>query len=115
MKTLVVNSSPNHDGNSVRLAQNLLMISQYEILHLNDYCLAQLSQLNVQDDFERIFKKIEQADRIVFATPIYWHDMTGSMKLLLDRISEDVDWESSHMVDKKLSCLLKEHRLHRNP
>lgn len=105
MSILVINSSPNHHGNTVQLAQELLAGRDYEMLHLNDYQLDQLGQASPYDQFEQVFEKIDQADTVVFGTPIYWHDMTGSLKLLIDRISEDVDWDSSHLAGKKVILL----------
>lgn len=37
------------------------------------------------DDAERIVKRMATADVIVFATPIYYFEMSGQMKTLLDR------------------------------
>lgn len=102
MTILVVNSSPNHHGNTIDMAEEFLEGQSYEILNLNDYDLAQLGQSKDWDQFDQIFAKIDQADTVVFGTPIYWHDMTGSLKLLVDRMSEDVDWESSHMAGKRV-------------
>ena len=84
------------------MVEELLGDQKYEILHLNDYQLKQLGQSLEEDQFQEIFEKIGQADTVVFGTPIYWHDITGSLKLLLERISEDIDWKSSHIAGKKV-------------
>lgn len=39
----------------------------------------------IQDDAAQIVEKMAQADVIVFATPIYYYEMSGQMKTLLDR------------------------------
>lgn len=102
MSILFINTSPNHHGNTVAMAEELLQGQTYETLHLNDYDLAQLGQSKSWDQFDQVFEKIDQADTVVFGTPIYWHDMTGSLKLLVDRMSEDVKWEESHMAGTKV-------------
>ncbi len=39
----------------------------------------------IKDDMNEIVPKMEQADVLVFATPIYYYEMSGQMKTLLDR------------------------------
>lgn len=39
----------------------------------------------IADDAVEIVKKMHDADVIVFATPIYYYEMSGQMKTLLDR------------------------------
>jgi hypothetical protein len=39
----------------------------------------------IRDDGDLIEQKMEQADVLVFATPIYYYEMSGQMKTMLDR------------------------------
>lgn len=39
----------------------------------------------IADDAKDIIEKMKTADVIVFATPIYYYEMAGQMKTLLDR------------------------------
>ena len=39
----------------------------------------------IRDDADRIEQKMEKADVLVFATPIYYYEMSGQMKTMLDR------------------------------
>lgn len=39
----------------------------------------------IQDDAVEIAEKVKEADVLVFATPIYYYEMSGQMKTLLDR------------------------------
>lgn len=50
-------------------------------------CLACQStkQCVIKDDAPEIIAKMKNADVIVFATPIYYYEMCGQMKTLLDR------------------------------
>lgn len=52
-------------------------------------CLAcQKTQACVlKDDANLIAEKIKEADTLVFATPIYFYEMSGQMKTLLDRMN----------------------------
>jgi NAD(P)H-dependent FMN reductase len=40
----------------------------------------------IEDDFAPIIEKVEASDLIVFATPVYFHDLSESMKGFLDRL-----------------------------
>jgi len=44
-----------------------------------------------KDDIKEIFDKMRKADILVFATPIYIFNMTGLMKVFLDRITSTAD------------------------
>ncbi len=50
-------------------------------------CLAcgKLGHCVINDDAIEIAKKMHDADAICFATPIYYYEMSGQMKTLLDR------------------------------
>ena len=39
----------------------------------------------IRDDADLIEQKMEKADVLVFATPIYYYEMSGQMKTMLDR------------------------------
>ena len=39
----------------------------------------------IRDDADQIEQKMEKADVLVFATPIYYYEMSGQMKTMLDR------------------------------
>ncbi len=40
----------------------------------------------LKDDMQRLYVKLEEADIIVFGTPLYWYGPSAKMKLLLDRL-----------------------------
>ncbi len=39
----------------------------------------------VQDDMDKVYKALEECDRIVLASPIYFYGVTGQAKLVIDR------------------------------
>lgn len=52
-------------------------------------CLAcqKLGKCVIHDDVNSIMQKVLQADIIVWATPIYYLEMSGQMKVLIDRMN----------------------------
>jgi multimeric flavodoxin WrbA len=43
-------------------------------------------QCALKDDMKTLYPKLEEADVIVFGTPLYWYGPSAKMKLLLDRL-----------------------------
>lgn len=98
-KVLVIGASPRKNGNSNRLAQEFARGAadagnETEILYLYDKqigfcrgCLAcqNMQKCVIQDDAVMITEKMKEAEIIVFATPIYFYEMNGQLKTLLDR------------------------------
>lgn len=41
----------------------------------------------IKDDAVKIAEEVKKADTIVFASPIYYYEMSGQMKTLLDRLN----------------------------
>ena len=41
----------------------------------------------IKDDAVEIAEKVKNADTLVFTTPIYYYEMSGQMKTLLDRLN----------------------------
>ena len=41
----------------------------------------------ITDDVAEIMRKVQEAEVIVYATPIYYYEMAGQMKTLLDRMN----------------------------
>lgn len=39
-----------------------------------------------KDDMNQIFAAVREADVIVFASPVYWWDITGTLKTAIDRL-----------------------------
>ncbi len=99
-KILAFNGSPRKTGNTSFLLQRFLegaaeQNAATETLHpheLNvEYCHGCL-RCNIlkkcslrDDDWDEVAEKIEQADVLVFAAPVYFHHLPGPMKIILDR------------------------------
>ncbi|MGI6027970.1 MAG: flavodoxin family protein [Candidatus Heteroscillospira sp.] len=96
---LVISTSLREHSNSEALADAFLAGAgaaghQTEKLSLRGKSLAfcrgclacqKLGKCTIQDDAVEIAEKMRLADVIAFATPIYYYEMSGQMKTLLDR------------------------------
>jgi len=98
VRTIFVNASQHADGNTVRMGQRILGGVPHERLDLVDYRIDSLGQRSAGDQFELVEAAIRQADTIIFGTPVYWHTVSGSLKVLLERLSQG----SSDLADKRL-------------
>ena len=111
MKILAIQSSPNTDGLTGRLAQAVLQGAaaqgaETELVHLNrlqiEACQAcgtgwghhfkpqadgpQADECILQDDFAGLHTRVATADGLIFCTPVYFHDLSESAKVFLDRL-----------------------------
>lgn len=85
MSVLFVNGSPNRGGNTAALASELLSGKPYNVLNLTDYRINVYGQNLPADQFDEILSKIKEADTIIIGSPLYWHNICGSVRTLLDR------------------------------
>jgi len=83
-KILFINSSPNHNGNTARLAAALLEGKDYETLNLTDYKIYGYGQHFPDDQFAEVVAKIKAADTVVFGSPLYWHNLSGLLRAFMD-------------------------------
>ncbi|SHK47921.1 flavodoxin family protein [Desulforamulus aeronauticus] len=98
-KVLIISTSPRKGGNSETLAKEFAKGAQEaghsaEIVSLHDKtigfckgCLAcqKTRRCVIHDDADVIAQKMLTAEVIAFATPIYFYEMSGQMKTMLDR------------------------------
>lgn len=98
-KVLVISSSLRKNGNSETLAKEFARGAQdagneVEFISLADkkigFCIGCLSCQKTQrcvihDDATSIAQEMDAADVICFATPIYYYEMCGQLKTMLDR------------------------------
>lgn len=98
-KILVITSSMRRGGNSETLADAFargaaeagcsvekIALADYELKYCKG-CLAcqKTGKCVIKDGTERILAKMTEADVIAFATPVYYYEMSGQMKTMLDR------------------------------
>lgn len=98
-KVLIIGASPRKSGNSNRLAKEFARGAEAagnetEVIYLYDknigFCRGCLVCQNTQkcvihDDANIIAGKMKEAEVIAFASPVYFYEMNGQLKTLLDR------------------------------
>lgn len=98
-KVLIISSSPRLRSNSHALAEEFARGAkdagnEVELITLRDKdlkfcqgCLAcvKTHRCVIHDDAAAIISKMHDADTIVWATPIYYYEMCGQMKTMIDR------------------------------
>ena len=113
---LIISTSLRGGSNSELLAKECAKGAEeagnrVELLSLKgkkiQYCIGCLSCLKTgkcvqKDDAPEIMEKLRRADVLVFATPIYYYEMCGQMKTLLDRMnplySSDYAFREVYMI-----------------
>ena len=85
MRILFINGSPNKNGNTAKLAGELLKGKDYETLNLTDYAIGAYGQNLPGDGLDTVIGAMKQADTIVIGSPLYWHNICGSVRNMLDR------------------------------
>ena len=85
MNILFINGSPNKNGNTAKVAAELLKNQTYETLNLVDYRINAYGQDLPGDQLDAVLEKIEKADVLVIGSPVYWHNICGSVRNVLDR------------------------------
>ena len=91
MHILFINGSPNPNGNTAKLAAELLKGKSYETLNLTDYTIGAFGQNLPGDGLDSVIDAMQQADTIVIGSPMYWHNICGSVRNVLDRFYGRVD------------------------
>lgn len=99
-KMLFINGSPRHAGNTRLILQELkneLDRKGHEIDFCDLYDTTINSCLNcdscknnqgrcfMNDDSNELLDKIEEADIVIWGSPVYWWGITAKMKLLIDK------------------------------
>ena len=98
-RILVLSTSPRIGGNSETLADVFIKGAEeaghetkkiclyYKKIEFCKGCLGcqTTGKCILRDDAERIIAQMKAMDVLVFATPIYFYEMSGQMKTLLDR------------------------------
>ena len=100
MSILFINGSPNKNGNTAKLAAELLKDHEYETLNLTDYTIGAYGQNLPGDGLDAVIGAMKQADIVVIGSPVYWHNICGSARNVLDRFYGKV--EDGELSGRKL-------------
>ncbi len=98
---VAVLGSPRRKGNSATLAENVVLgaksvgakVDTYYIHGMNikpcdacDICHEDINaECIINDDMQKLYPKLRQADAIVIASPIYWFTISAQTKTFIDR------------------------------
>jgi len=106
MKILALVGSPRKGSNTDILVEQVLKGCEVkghaaEKLYLYDYeispcidcrnCKKGDRVCTVPDGMQEIYPKIQEADLLIFGTPLYWYSPAGQMKLFIDRLRPFAD------------------------
>ena len=105
MNMLFINGSPNKNGNTAALAAKIANGNPYKTLNLTDYRINCYGQTLPGDQFDEVVAAMRDADTVIIGSPLYWHNICGSVRNLLDRFYGPV--ESGSMRGKKLMFILQ--------
>lgn len=99
MKVLGIAGSPRRDGNTDRLLAEVMRGAsskgaEVKTIVLNDLKIGPCQHCDachkagickIKDDMQMVYRELEQADRIVLASPIHFMGVTAQMKEMIDR------------------------------
>lgn len=101
MNILVISGSPRVGGNTEIMVDafvegakengNEVMVKKLSSLHVApckscEYCFTHDGACVQKDDMAEIIAAVNEADMIVFASPIYWFGMSAQTKAVIDRL-----------------------------
>lgn len=122
-KSLVILlGSPRKDGNSTILAEEAVkgaketgaVVHSFYIHGMNikfcNGCFKCRSKTSkncvIDDDMQSLYPKLRKADAILFASPVYWANISGQMKVVLDRCFALSGPEGHDMENKQYGVIL---------
>ena len=114
VKVLGISTSPRSNGNSDLLLRQALAGAEsaeaaVEYVHLINYKIGPCVECNscyktgtcrLEDDYQQLLQKILDADRLIFATPIFYMTVCAQAKILIDR--GQCLWAQKYVLKKQL-------------
>ena len=85
-KILFMNSSPNREGNTYRIGEELLKDKEHDVLQMADYRISQYGQVFEDDEMKEVLKEMNKYDILVIGSPVYWYTVGGMLKTFIDRL-----------------------------
>jgi multimeric flavodoxin WrbA len=109
-KIVILLGSPRREGNSAALAEAIAegaAGASVELCYLQGMKIAPCNACEachrpgakgcvIRDDMQRLYPKLQEADAIVFASPIYWFTVSAQTKLVMDRCFALMDSDGRH-------------------
>ncbi|GGB62611.1 flavodoxin family protein [Virgibacillus dakarensis] len=96
MTVAVIYGGTRECGNTEILTEQAVQNISVEKIYLKNYQISPIKDQrhteggfqDLNDDYNYILERILCHDILIFATPIYWFSMSGTMKLFIDRWSQ---------------------------
>jgi multimeric flavodoxin WrbA len=90
MKTIVILGTAREESNTLAAIAEVCPFADYELIDLRTLRIEPYNYSGPEgaDDFLLVAQKMEVADRIVFATPVYWYSMSHVLKNFFDRLTD---------------------------
>jgi multimeric flavodoxin WrbA len=114
-KTVIILGSSRKNGNTTKIVDEISKEHNIDVINLSDYTISyyDYESKNIDDDFLPLIRGIiEKYDTLIFATPIYWYNMSGIMKVFFDRISDLIRIEKEtgrKLRGKKIGVITNSH------
>lgn len=105
MRILFINGSPEREGNTARLAKTLLGDRNYETYQLPEHRIFPYGSVLPEDEFDALVEKMKAAVLIVIGSPVYWHNICGAVRTMLDRFYGVVN--EGELSGRKLAFLFQ--------
>lgn len=92
-KIVIINGSPTPGGNTRCLSEAVLegvkeAGNEGVIVDLSSFSIAPyLGSMQAEDDMSKVVAEMRTADAVVIASPLYWMQFTGQIKIWMDRLS----------------------------
>ena len=120
MKAVGFTGSPRKGGNTEILVNEILagasekgaQTAVYNITELNikgcNACYSCHDHIGciLKDDMQKLYAEISKADAVVFGSPVYMWQMSGQMKIFIDRLLPFLNPEYSFKGDKGKDLIL---------
>lgn len=94
IRTLGIVGSARNDGKTAALTSAVFQhLHNAAVIDLNDFHIDPYTYDGARggDDFPALARLMNEADAIVFASPVYWYSMSGPMKIFFDRLTDLTD------------------------
>jgi multimeric flavodoxin WrbA len=90
VSTLVILGSARADGQTRKAVDLAFPPGTAELVVLPDFTIGcyDYGHGNAGDGFDAIAARMAAADKIVFATPVYWYAMSAPLKIFFDRLTD---------------------------
>jgi len=114
-KKVIILGSARKNGNTTRIVDEISKKSGIDVIDLSDYNISHYDyeSKNIEDDFLPLIRRIlEEYDTLIFATPVYWYNMSGIMKVFFDRFSDLIRIEKEigrKLRGKKIGVISNSH------